>query len=319
MLYIVNHLSIPTSLTHSYPVFGGVQDGLVQWWYGHNAVAFFLTTPILGIMYYFLPKAAERPVYSYRLSIVHFWSLVFIYIWAGPHHLLNTAAAELAADARHDVLPHALGPLLGRHAQRPAHPPRRLGQAPHRSGPQVLRRRRHLLRHGHLRRAAALDQGQRPRPLHRLDHRPRARRRPRLERLHGRRHVLLAAPAPLAQAAPLRVPGPTSTSGSGLSASCSTSPPCGSPASCRASCSTPPPPDGTASRIPNFIDTLNSIRPLMLMRVIGGSSTSPADPHGLNIWQTIRGAQAVNETHRGLRRSSPPQRDTMGLKRHLPQ
>ncbi len=91
MLYIVNHLSIPTSWTHSYTIFAGVQNGLVQWWYGHNAVAFFLTTPILGIMYYFLPKAAERPVYSYRLSIVHFWSLVFIYIWAGPHHLLNTA------------------------------------------------------------------------------------------------------------------------------------------------------------------------------------------------------------------------------------
>ena len=91
MLYIVNHLSIPTSLTHSYPIFGGVQDALVQWWYGHNAVAFFLTTPILGIMYYFVPKAADRPVYSYRLSIIHFWALVFIYIWAGPHHLLNTA------------------------------------------------------------------------------------------------------------------------------------------------------------------------------------------------------------------------------------
>ena len=91
MLYIVNHLSIPTSLLHSYPVFSGVQDALVQWWYGHNAVAFFLTTPILGIMYYFVPKAAERPVYSYRLSVVHFWSLVFVYIWAGPHHLLNTA------------------------------------------------------------------------------------------------------------------------------------------------------------------------------------------------------------------------------------
>ena len=90
MLYIVNHLSLPTSLTHSYPIFGGVQDALVQWWYGHNAVAFFLTTPILGIMYYFMPKAADRPVYSYRLSIVHFWSLVFLYIWAGPHHLLHT-------------------------------------------------------------------------------------------------------------------------------------------------------------------------------------------------------------------------------------
>ena len=91
ILYIVNHLSIPTSITHSYPLFGGVQDALVQWWYGHNAVAFFLTTPILGIMYYFVPKAAERPVYSYKLSVVHFWSLVFLYIWAGPHHLLNTA------------------------------------------------------------------------------------------------------------------------------------------------------------------------------------------------------------------------------------
>ncbi|MDP0491072.1 MAG: cytochrome-c oxidase, cbb3-type subunit I [Verrucomicrobiota bacterium JB023] len=91
MLYIVNNLQLPTSWTHSYSVFGGLQDALVQWWYGHNAVAFFLTTPILGIMYYFLPKAADRPVYSYRLSVIHFWSLVFIYIWAGPHHLLNTA------------------------------------------------------------------------------------------------------------------------------------------------------------------------------------------------------------------------------------
>lgn len=94
MLYIVNHLQLPTSLTHGYPIFAGVQDGLVQWWYGHNAVAFFLTTPVLGIMYYFLPKAAERPVYSYRLSVVHFWSLVFVYIWAGPHHLLNTALPQ---------------------------------------------------------------------------------------------------------------------------------------------------------------------------------------------------------------------------------
>lgn len=91
VLYIVNHLQLPTSWTHGYPIFGGVQDALVQWWYGHNAVAFFLTTPILGIMYYYLPKAAERPVYSYRLSVVHFWSLVFVYIWAGPHHLLYTA------------------------------------------------------------------------------------------------------------------------------------------------------------------------------------------------------------------------------------
>ena len=96
VLYIVNNIQIPTSATHSYSVFTGVQDALVQWWYGHNAVAFFLTTPILGIMYYFLPKAAGRPVYSYRLSIVHFWSLIFIYIWAGPHHLLYTALPDWA-------------------------------------------------------------------------------------------------------------------------------------------------------------------------------------------------------------------------------
>ena len=96
VLYIVNNLSIPTSSLHSYGVFAGVQDALVQWWYGHNAVAFFLTTPILGIMYYYIPKAAERPVYSYRLSIIHFWSLVFIYIWAGPHHLLNTSLPDWA-------------------------------------------------------------------------------------------------------------------------------------------------------------------------------------------------------------------------------
>jgi cytochrome c oxidase cbb3-type subunit I/II len=96
MLHIVNSLAIPVSLTKSYPVFAGVQDALVQWWYGHNAVAFFLTTPFLGLMYYFMPKAAERPVYSYRLSIVHFWSLVFIYIWAGPHHLLYTSLPDWA-------------------------------------------------------------------------------------------------------------------------------------------------------------------------------------------------------------------------------
>lgn len=96
ILYIVNNLQLPTSLTHSYGIFAGVQDALVQWWYGHNAVGFFLTTPILGIMYYYLPKAAGRPVYSYRLSIVHFWALIFVYIWAGPHHLLYTALPDWA-------------------------------------------------------------------------------------------------------------------------------------------------------------------------------------------------------------------------------
>lgn len=96
VLHIFNSLEIPVSAFKSYSVYAGVQDALVQWWYGHNAVAFFLTTPFLGLMYYFVPKAANRPVYSYRLSIVHFWSLIFIYIWAGPHHLLYTALPEWA-------------------------------------------------------------------------------------------------------------------------------------------------------------------------------------------------------------------------------
>jgi cytochrome c oxidase cbb3-type subunit I/II len=96
VLHIVNSVEIPVSFMKSYPVYAGIQDALVQWWYGHNAVAFFLTTPFLGLMYYYLPKAADRPVYSYRLSIIHFWSLVFIYIWAGPHHLLYTSLPEWA-------------------------------------------------------------------------------------------------------------------------------------------------------------------------------------------------------------------------------
>jgi len=96
VLHVVNSLEVPVSLFKSYPVFAGVQDALVQWWYGHNAVAFFLTTPYLGLMYYFLPKAANRPVYSYRLSIIHFWSLIFLYIWAGPHHLLYSALPDWA-------------------------------------------------------------------------------------------------------------------------------------------------------------------------------------------------------------------------------
>lgn len=96
LLHIVNSIEIPVSLMKSYPIYSGVQDAMVQWWYGHNAVAFFLTTPVLGLMYYYVPKAINRPVYSYRLSIVHFWSLIFIYIWAGPHHLLYTALPEWA-------------------------------------------------------------------------------------------------------------------------------------------------------------------------------------------------------------------------------
>ena len=96
VLHIVNSLELPYSMLGSYSIYAGIQDALVQWWYGHNAVAFFLTTPMLGLMYYFLPKAANRPVYSYKLSIVHFWALIFLYIWAGPHHLLYQALPEWA-------------------------------------------------------------------------------------------------------------------------------------------------------------------------------------------------------------------------------
>lgn len=94
VLHIINNLAIPTSLTHSYPIYSGTVDAMVQWWYGHNAVGFFLTAGFLGMMYYFVPKQAGRPVYSYRLSIVHFWSLIAIYMWAGPHHLHYTALPD---------------------------------------------------------------------------------------------------------------------------------------------------------------------------------------------------------------------------------
>ena len=96
LLHIFNNIQIPTSLTHSYSVYAGVQDAMVQWWYGHNAVGFFLTAGFLGMMYYYIPKQAERPVYSYRLSIVHFWALIFTYMWAGPHHLHYTALPDWA-------------------------------------------------------------------------------------------------------------------------------------------------------------------------------------------------------------------------------
>jgi len=97
LLHIFNNLSVPAGPLKSYSIYSGVQDAFMQWWYGHNAVAFFLTTPFLGLMYYFMPKAADRPVFSYRLSILHFWTLVFMYIWAGPHHLHYTALPEWAS------------------------------------------------------------------------------------------------------------------------------------------------------------------------------------------------------------------------------
>jgi cytochrome c oxidase cbb3-type subunit 1 len=96
LLHVVNSAVLPVGFFKSYPVYAGVQDAMVQWWYGHNAVGFFLTAGFLGMMYYFVPKQAERPIYSYRLSVVHFWALIFVYIWAGPHHLHYTALPDWA-------------------------------------------------------------------------------------------------------------------------------------------------------------------------------------------------------------------------------
>jgi cytochrome c oxidase cbb3-type subunit 1 len=98
LLHIVNNLALPVSFfgTKSYILYAGVQDAMIQWWYAHNAVGFFLTAGFLGMMYYYIPKQAQRPVYSYRLSVVHFWALIFLYIWAGPHHLHYTALPDWA-------------------------------------------------------------------------------------------------------------------------------------------------------------------------------------------------------------------------------
>ena len=120
MLHIVNNLAVPVSWTgaKSYSLFSGVQDALTQWWYGHNAVGFFLTAGFLGIMYYFVPKQANRPVYSYRLSIVHFWSLIFLYIWAGPHHLHYTSLPDWTQTLGMVFSSDAVDAVLGRHDQR---------------------------------------------------------------------------------------------------------------------------------------------------------------------------------------------------------
>ena len=118
VLHIVNNAEVPVSLTKSYSAYAGTVDAMVQWWYGHNAVGFFLTTGFLGMMYYFVPKQAGRPIYSYRLSVVHFWALISIYMWAGPHHLALHLAPGLGADTRHGVLADPAGALLGRNDQR---------------------------------------------------------------------------------------------------------------------------------------------------------------------------------------------------------
>ena len=128
VLHVVNSFEIPVTMFKSYSWYAGVQDALVQWWYGHNAVAFFLTTPFLGIMYYFLPKAANRPVYSYKLSIIHFWSLIFIYIWAGPSPPSVHFVTELGTIIRGRFFNYAHCSFLGRYAQWFAYFAWRLGQ-----------------------------------------------------------------------------------------------------------------------------------------------------------------------------------------------
>jgi cytochrome c oxidase cbb3-type subunit I/II len=297
MLYIVNHLSIPTSLTHSYPIFGGVQDALVQWWYGHNAVAFFLTTPILGIMYYFIPKAAERPVYSYRLSVVHFWSLVFVYIWAGPHHLLNTAlpgwlqtlgmtfSLMLWAPSWGGML-NGLLTLRGAWHKLRTDPVLKFmaaavtfyGMATF-EGPLLAIKSVNALGHytdwiiahvhaGTLGWNGFMAAGMIYWLLPRLWNRP----------LHSvslaNLHFWLGLVGILLYVAAMWTSGITQ----GVMLNATTD-------------------NGTVLAYPNFLDTLNTIRPMMLMRVIGGGLyLTGFILLAVNVWKTVRGAEPVNGT-----------------------
>ena len=219
ILHIGNSMAMPYSWLGSYSAYAGVKDALMQWWYGHNAVAFFLTTPFLGLMYYYLPKAADRPVFSYRLSIMHFWSLVFVYIWAGPHHLHYSAMPEWASTLGMLFSLILWMPSWGGMVNGLLHPARRLAQAARGPDPEVHGRGRHLLRHVDLRRPDDVDQvGERGLALHRLDDRPRPRRRARLERLPLVRHPLLGRPAALEDASSTRRSSRRRTSGSRPSA-----------------------------------------------------------------------------------------------------
>ena len=210
VLHLGNNAAVPVSMfsPKSYIVWSGVQDAMVQWWYGHNAVGFFLTAGFLGIMYYFIPKRAERPIYSYRLSIIHFWALIFLYIWAGPHHLHYTALPDWTQTLGMTLLGHAVDAVLGRHDQRPDDAVGRVGQAAHRSRAAHDGSVRRLLRHVDLRRTGHVDQGgEFAVALHRLDHRPRALRRARLGRLRVVRRDLLPGAVAVEQAALLAAAG----------------------------------------------------------------------------------------------------------------
>ncbi|WP_414663294.1 cytochrome-c oxidase, cbb3-type subunit I [Horticoccus sp. 23ND18S-11] len=297
MLYIVNHLSLPTSFTHSYPLFGGVQDGLVQWWYGHNAVAFFLTTPILGIMYYFVPKAAERPVYSYKLSVVHFWSLVFVYIWAGPHHLLNTSLPEwlqtlgmtfslmLWAPSWGGML-NGLLTLRGAWHKLRTDPVLKFfaaavtfyGMATF-EGPLLSIKSVNALGHytdwiiGHVHAGALGWNGfMAAGMIYWLL--PRLWNKPLYSVSLANLHFWIGTVGILLYVAAMWVSGITQ----GLMLNATTD-------------------NGTVLAYPNFLDTLNSIRPLMLMRVIGGGLYLTGFlVLAYNFWKTVSGAQPVNGT-----------------------
>ena len=297
MLYIVNHLSLPTSFTHSYPLFGGVQDGLVQWWYGHNAVAFFLTTPILGIMYYFIPKAAERPVYSYRLSIIHFWSLVFVYIWAGPHHLLNTSLPEwlqtlgmtfslmLWAPSWGGML-NGLLTLRGAWHKLRTDPVLKFmaaavtfyGMATF-EGPLLSIKSVNALAHytdwiiGHVHAGALGWNGfMAAGMIYWLL--PRLWNKPLYSVSLANVHFWIGTVGILLYVAAMWTSGIMQ----GLMLNATTD-------------------GGMALAYPNFLDTLNSIRPMMLMRVIGGTLYLTGFLlMAWNVWKTVRGAEPVNGT-----------------------
>lgn len=297
MLYIVNHLSLPTSFTHSYPLFGGVQDALVQWWYGHNAVAFFLTTPILGIMYYFIPKAAERPVYSYRLSVIHFWSLVFLYIWAGPHHLLNTSlpawlqtlgmtfSLMLWAPSWGGML-NGLLTLRGAWHKLRTDPVLKFmaaavtfyGMATF-EGPLLSIRSVNALGHytdwiiGHVHLGALGWNGfMAAGMIYWLL--PRLWNKPLYSVSLANVHFWIGTVGILLYVAAMWTSGIMQ----GLMLNATSD-------------------GGTSLAYPNFLDTVNSIRPMMLMRVIGGGLYLTGFAiMGWNFWKTVRGAQPVNGT-----------------------
>jgi cytochrome c oxidase cbb3-type subunit I/II len=313
MLYIVNHLSIPTSFTHSYPIFGGVQDALVQWWYGHNAVAFFLTTPILGIMYYFVPKAAERPVYSYRLSVIHFWSLVFVYIWAGPHHLLNTALPDWLQTLGMTFslmlwAPSWGGMLNGLLTMRGAWHKLRTdpvlkffaaavtfyGMATF-EGPLLSIKSVNALGHytdwiiGHVHAGALGWNGfMAAGMIYWLL--PRLWNKPLYSTALANLHFWLGTFGILLYVAAMWVSG--IMQGLMLNATAE---------------------GGTVLAYPNFLDTLNAVRPMMLMRVVGGGLyLTGFIILGYNVWRTVRGAEAVDGSIEVFEDDSLPKSERIG-------